>query len=356
MTVPHPAIDSGAGDVIVTETRAEIAYLSEARTDLLVTASAAGRTVALVSDEVTRLTYPMREVLRDCGGRWVVRSIDGTLRDGTDGRRLDSLADAGTYAPLTSADDVAVRFLRPVPADSVQLVINQSVRHRAKDTTLLGATAELLAQELTGAPPAGWGAHEPAVVAWDRGRLTELARRRMPSETVVVVAGTPERPFVGTIKTSRTADGLEETTQLLVGVGAPGSDQARSAIASLPSVFATLGAHQLPLFGLVMGRNGRRDLTFPSVLEAPPTPLGLLLGPPGVRDLRLPVDKLVDQLDARVIGRPRVPGLYFPLGSLDEDGWLALDAVLEAIGHDNVRRALGTDGDPLEGVLRGPRP
>src|SRR5947209_20365665 len=103
MTVPHPAIDSGAGDVIVTETRAEIAYLSEARTDLLVTASAAGRTVALVSDEVTRLTYPMRELLRDCGGRWVVRSIDGTLRDGLDGRRLDSLADAGTYAPLTSA-------------------------------------------------------------------------------------------------------------------------------------------------------------------------------------------------------------------------------------------------------------
>ena len=46
MTAPHPAIDASAGEVIATETRAEIAYLSEARADLLVQASAAHRTVA----------------------------------------------------------------------------------------------------------------------------------------------------------------------------------------------------------------------------------------------------------------------------------------------------------------------
>jgi hypothetical protein len=185
--------------------------------------------------------------------------------------------------------------------------------------------------------------------------LTELARKRMPNETVVMVAGSPERPLVGTLRTARTESGLEETTQLLVGIGAPGSDQARSAIDSLPAVFAALAAHQMPLFGLVMGRHGRRDLTFPSVLEAPPTPLGLLMGPPGVRELGLPVEELTARLGARVVGRPRVPGLYFPLGTLDREGWTALDAVLDAIGHENVRRALGTGG-PFEEVLDGPRP
>jgi Family of unknown function (DUF6177) len=236
----------------------------------------------------------------------------------------------------------------------VQLLISQSVRHKAADTTLLGSTAELFAQELTGALPSGWGAHEPAVSRWDRTRLTELARKRMPNETVVMVAGSPERPLIGTLRAMRTESGLEETTQLLVGIGEPGSDRARSAIDALPSVFAALATHQMPLFGLVMGRHGRQDLTFPSVLEAPPTPLGLLMGPPGVRELGLSVDDLTRRLGARVVGRPRVPGLYFPLGSLDVDGWPALQAVLDAIGHDNVRRALGTGG-AFEGVLDGPR-
>ncbi|WP_028046008.1 DUF6177 family protein [Cellulomonas sp. URHE0023] len=355
MTVSHPAIDSGAGDVIVTETRATIAYLSRSRSDLLATASGHGRTVALVSDEVTRLTFPMREALRRPGRRWVVRGLDGTLRDGLDGRLVRALADAGTNRPLTSADEIADRYARSAFADSVQLVITYSARHRAEETTLLGATAEALALELTGAAPAGWGLHEPAVAAWDRVRLTELSRQRMPSETVTVVAGAPGRPLVGTITAAWTAEGLEETTRLLVGVGAPGGDEARSAIAALPSVFARLGAHEAPLLALVLGRAGRRDLTFPSVREAPPTPLGLLVGPPAVPYLRLPREDLVAGLDTRVIGPPGASGLYFPLGTLEQDGWSALDTVLDAVGHENLA-ALGTSAAPLEEVLRGARP
>ncbi|MDC7121725.1 DUF6177 family protein [Cellulomonas fimi] len=356
MTVPHPALDARAGEVLVTETRAEVAYLSETRADLLVRARADGRRVALVSDEVTRLSYPMREALRDSGGAWVVRGIDGTLRDGSDGRRLSSVGEIATRGPITAAEDVAVRFLRPVAPQSVQLVVSQAVRHRATVDTQLGGTAELFAEDLMGAAPSGWGAHEPAVVAWDRARLTELARNRMPEETTVVVAGTPERPLVGTIRTARTEHGLEETTQLVVGVGAPGSPQARAAIDALPGTFDRLATRSMPLFGLVMGRQGRRDLTFPSVLEAPPVPLAMLVGPPGVRDLGLPVDELVRTLGARVVGRPRVPGLYFPLGTLERDGWQAFDEVLRAIGHDRVREALGAPRGPWEGVLDGPRP
>jgi len=352
---PHPALDRSDGHIVMTETRADIAYLSEARADLLISASDAQRPVVLVSDEVTRLTYPLREALRDAGGTWVVRGIDGTLRDGLDGRRLTRIADAVDRRPVTSVDDIAVRYLRPAHAEAVQLLVSLAVRHKAEATTLLGGATETLTRELTGAPPTGWGAHEPAVLAWDRVRLTELSRSRMPHETTVVVAGSPDRPVIGTIRTARTAQGLEETTQLLLATGPPGSADARAAVARVPTVLAGLADQGMPLFGLVLARTGRRDLTFPSVLEAPPTPVAMLVGPPGVRELGLDAADLAARLDARVVGRPRIPGLVFPLGSFDDPGWPRLDAVLDALGRERIRDILGAAGGQLGEVLDGPR-
>lgn len=352
---PHPALDRSDGHIVMTETRADIAYLSAARADLLISASEAKRPVVLVSDEVTRLTYPLREALRDAGGMWVVRGVDGTLRDGLDGRRLERIADAVDRRPITSVDDIAVRYLRPAAAEAVQLLVSLSVRHKAEATTVLGGVAETLARELTGAPPTGWGAHEPAVLAWDRVRLTELSRGRMPRETTVMVAGSPERPVIGTIRTARTAQGLEETTQLLVAAGPPGSDDARAVVDRVADVLAGIADQGMPLFGLVLARTGRRDLTFPSVLEAPPTPVAMLVGPPGVRELGLDAADLAARLGARVVGRPRIPGLVFPLGSFGDPGWARLDAVLDALGRDRIRAVLGTAGEPLGEVLDGPR-
>lgn len=355
MNAKHPMLDQSDGVILMTETRARIAYLSEARADLLIAAAEVERPLVLVSDEVTRLTYPMREALRDVHGRWVVREVGGTLRDGLSGARLTSIADAVRTGPPSRPEDVSVRFLRPVPAQTVQLVISQSVRHKAAATTILGGAAELFARELTGAAPTGWGAHEPAVVAWDRTRLTEMSRTRMPRETTVMVAGSPDRPMIGTIRASRVDSGLEETTQLMLGVGAPGSDAARDAIGRIPVVMADLTTHQMPLFGLVLARTGQADLSFPSVLEAPPNPVGMLLGPPGVRELGLDVSRMAAELDARVVGRARIPGLYFPLGSFHEPGWAKFDAVLDALGPDRVRQVLGSAGMPIEEALRAPR-
>lgn len=350
---PHPYVDRSSPQVVLTETRATVAYLSEGRADLLVRCVEAGRRPLLVSDEVTRLTYPMREALLDARGAWVVRGIDGTLRDGIDGRRLDAVADAFTTPPPQDPADVAVRFLRPSTPQATQLVVSLSVRHKAAATTVLGATAELLATTLTGAPPTGWGLHEPAGLAWDRASITQAARERMPRDTTVVLAGSVAHPLSGTLRATRTAHGLEETTQLVLGVGAPGSPASAAAVASLGDVAGTLAMQQMPLFGLVMGRQGRADLTFGSVLEAPPVPLGLLLGPPGVRELALDVDDAVARLGARVVGRPRVPGLWFALGGPDQDGWAALDAVTAWLGPERVRAAFGVARP--EGVWRASR-
>ncbi|PYG01784.1 hypothetical protein SAMN05216184_101248 [Georgenia satyanarayanai] len=348
MSVRHPALDAQAGGELVTETRAEIAYLSQSRAELLVTAANEGRRVILVSDEVTRLTYPMQQVLQDMRGCWVVRELGGTLRDGLGGRRLSKVSDVLDDAPIRDRDDVAVRYLRPAAPDTLQLILSQSVRHKAAETTLLGGTAEIFGEALTGSAPTGWGPYEPALRRWNRQELTAVARARAPEDTTLVVSGGTERRLNGTIQVSRTADGLEENTQLMLGVGALHSEAAARAMESLPGTFATLAAHHMPLFGLVMGRTGRQDLSLEPLLAPPPAVLGMLIGPPGVRQLDLDVPALAERFDARVVGRPRIPGLYFPLGGLTEPGWDRLNAVIDALGRDRVSRILDLAGTWME--------
>ena len=364
MTAPHPEIDAELDLAFVTETRAEVAYLSESRASLLDYAAGA-RTVILASGESTRLTYPLREALLDAGGRWVVREPGGTLRDGVDGYRLTSIDDAIARGPITHADDVAEGYLRSARASMVHLVVSLSVRHRSARTTVLGGPAQLISEVLTGAAPTGWGLHEPALVAWDRHRLTEVCRRRMPRETTLIVVGAPPLPVIGTVRAARTAHGLEETTQLVAAIGAPGSEEARHVVERLPDLFAALSTRPLPLFGFVTARTGRDDLTLPSTLEAPASPLGMLLGPPGVRELDLDGAALAERFGGRVLGRPRTPGLYVPLGGFDRSGGSDLDAVLDAIGRERVHAALAVAGSSLalavaggslDGTLRAQRP
>jgi len=272
----------------------------------------------------------------------------GPRRDGLPARRLAGVSDVLAAAPTGAEEDVAVRYPPPAPAETVQLIVSQSVRHKAVDTTVLGGTVEILTEELHGAAPAGWGTYEPALRPWDRGALTELVRGRAPQDTSLVLSGGPDHPVSGTLQLHRTAHGLEETTQLLLAVGAPGSDTARRAIEALPGAFATIAAHHMPLFGLVMARTGRRDLTIDSLLAPPPTALGMLIGPPGVRDLGLDVAALAERFDARVVGRPRIPGLYFPLGGLTDPGWGRLDAVVDHLGRDRVQGIVDAAGTWME--------
>lgn len=351
MSRSHPSIDRSDGHVVVTETRAEVLWLSEARADLLVRSTAAGRAVVVVSDEVTRLTYPLREALQDAGGAWVVRSLDGTLRDGLTGRRLTSVADAVSGAQITDPTDIAVRHLRPQTDPAVQLTVSMSVRHRAADTTLLGGTVEVLAEHMLGVPPTGWGLHEPCATAWDRTRLTELARARTPHETTLVVSGADA--LIGTVRVARTDTGLEETTSALIRAGVPGSAAAEAAAEAVAGVAATLSERHMPLFGLVLARTGRADLTLPAQLEGAPTPVGMLLGPPAVRELALDPAAWTERFGARVLGRPRVPGLWVPLGSMREPGWDRLTDVLTAIGPERVRAVLAPTGAPWQEVMRG---
>ncbi len=190
--------------------------------DLLGRAADVGARPILVTDGLSVVTEAFRQALLDAGGAWVVRGDDG-LRNGLDGRRLDAFPDAVRTGPPRSVDEVAVSFLRPVAPTADQLVVSVSVRHRAAAETVLGTTSELLATELAGAAPTGWGTHEPAGRPWDRRTLTEAARDRMPDPTRFVVVGSAAAPVAFTVTAQRTDQGVEELTTGLLSVGAPGT-------------------------------------------------------------------------------------------------------------------------------------
>ena len=351
--VPHPLADSEGEGTVRTETRAPVVHLSEGRLDLLAKVARAGGRVVLVSDGRSVLTEPMRHALQQVGGRWVVRGSDGQLRDGRSGRRLDRFQDAVTAGPPRSPDDVSLAHLDLRTPTATQLVVSASTRHQARAETLLGGTVERLVRHLGGDVPSGWGTHEPTARTWDRPAMTAHARSRMPRATTYVVTGSPRLPLALDVTARRTDRGVEELVTGLVGIGGIDDDDVTRRLADVPRLLAGMAEVGMPLFGLVMARRGRADLAWPPVLESPPVPVALLIGPPGVRSLGLDVADLGRRFDAAVTGRPRTPGLVVPLGDgVDPAGISRLAEVLDAVGGPDVLRAAGADPVQEEQVRR----
>lgn len=348
----HPLVDSaGAGSVRV-ESRAAVVRLGRAQLDLLRSAASAGARPIVVTDGLSVVTEAFRQALVESGGAWVVRGDDG-LRNGLDGRRLEDFTDAFRFGAPTSVADVAVGFLRPQTPTADQLVVSASVRHRAAEETVLGTTSELLATELAGAPPSGWGTHEPAGRPWDRHALTQAARDRMPEPTRLLVVGSAAAPVALTVTAQRTEQGVEELTTGLLSVGVPGDPVTDMRIAAVPQVLGRLAVTQLPLFALVLRRPGRADLAQAPRLVAPPLPVAMLLGAPAVRQLGLDPDDMRDRFDAVVAGKPRIPALVLPFGRRrDRNPVEDLAAVIDHIGDDRVAEAVGMDDRTREQVQR----
>ena len=374
--VEHPLLDFGGPGFAATETRTPVVFLSEARVNLLAATAAAGKKAVLVTDELSLLTPALAAVWREAGAAWVVRSrsrVGGrlptppeevpvagalptwvrdhpptrhTLREGFSGRRLDSVGDVLTAAPVRGADDVDLGFLRPTPADAVQLSVLVSLRHPARSSTLLGGPAAGLAELVTGRPPRVWGAHEPAGEVWDRETLTTVVRDRMPGPLLTVVSG---EGFAATLTVQRTSSGIEEITEAQLSLGVPSTLAFEDLRRRLLDWLAELTATTMPLVALVLARPGRADLLVPPLLTHPPTPLALLIGPPGVRGMKVDVDALVTRFGALRVGRPRIPGVLFGLGTLGEPGWQRLDEVLGAVGREQVLAATGLAPRHLEG-------
>lgn len=351
----HPLADFRYGDAIFSETRARVVGLSEARAGLLRKVTERSKRLVLLTDERSSLTQPMRDALLGTGGMWVVREATrGKGRDAVTGRSFERVAGATrqtdpptleTTSPvflgetLDGTDPGVVREIeRRRAAPTARLItLSLSVRHSARRSTVLGRAAELALTTLTGAPPTSWGRHEPALVPWDRTVLTADARKRAPEPARLVVVG---RGAIGTVLVRRTKDGIEETTTLELAAGPSGSDAARDVVDRVAGLFDALAEETVPLFFLATTRTGRADLLVPSELQAPPVPLAMLLGPPGVRQLKVDLDEAARRFGAVRVGKRRLPGLRFPLGTFDHADWGTTTEVVRWLEADDVLAAL----------------
>lgn len=283
----------------VQETGDRVVGLTAERAELLRTLSARSERLVLVTDEGSCLTLPLRDALHGTGGRWEVRNVE---------------------------------HHRAAP--SAQLItLTLSVRHSARSTTVLGRTAELAVERLTGAPPTSWGPNEPAVGPWDRTALTAAARERMPEPSRFVIQGAD---VIGTVLVRRTQGGLEEITTLEVAAGPEGSGAARTVVDQVPAVLDALSEETMPLFFFATTRTGRADLLIPPGAQDPPVPLTMLLGPPGVRQLEVDLDEAARRFGAVRVGRRRLPALRFPLDAAGDPGWTQTTAVARWLRAEEV--------------------
>jgi hypothetical protein len=346
-SVRHPLLDfggtfdaqpeTGPTGYAATESRSPVIFLNAGRISLLSQARDEGRRVVLVTDELSYLTPAFAEVWREAGAAWVVRGRNG-LREGFTGRRLSEIGEVFTATGIRGVDEIDLGFLRPSPATAVQVMAVISLRHKAKATTRLGGPVAGLARIAGGAPPRAWGAHEPAGNLWSREGLTSFAQSQMPGTVLVVGVGVR---FRSTVAVQRTNVGIEEITEAHLSLGVPTTVAFEDHRRRLLSYLSELAENSMPLVGLIMARPGREDLLIPAFLQHPPTPMALLIGPPGVRALDISIDQMRRQFGAVSVGRPRIPGLLFSLGSLGEPTWPALDAILSAMGGDQLNEILG---------------
>lgn len=343
-SVRHPLVDEIGIGWIRTESRSRVIHLSQGRGDLFRQSLAHGLKVILVTDEWSNITEPYRQVMSDCGGAWVVRSPDGSVRDGLNGVLLESIEAVLTPHAAKDIGDIGVPFLRPQALDQLEIVATVSTRHKALSSTLLGGALEVLSEELRGEAPSAWGAHEPANLDWDAAALTALARSRMPEDLLALAVGRPQLPMIATIAAARTRHGLEETTRAFIGMGSPGNERITDLEPALTRALLRLDGRGMPLIAFVLARPSSSSQLRASVLPVPAVPLALLIGPPGVKALRLDAERYVREYGAIIVGRPRIPGLLFRLGTLDGGGWERLEGLLNSF--DTAKLAALSDANP----------
>jgi uncharacterized protein DUF6177 len=170
-----------------------------------------------------------------------------------------------------------------------------------------------------------WGTAEPANLLWSRPELTELARRRAPAPTWLVVVGQADRPATATLRIARTKGGVEQDVTLVMGQAGEEAER-EPPDEALRAVAGELSAEHGLVSLLVQRRQARADLTVPPHLEGAPAPIALALGEESVQEIgpnrarRPPLPHPPLRL-----GGTDGPGLYYPVA---EGGWQAFQQLM----------------------------
>lgn len=249
-----------------------------------------GRQSALVTSTGSRLSPFVDAELRRAETTWIVRDGDGNQTDAVTGSRIGEIR----YATGPRMVDAATTADHT--ADG--LVVEAVVRFRATGTVRIGAVAERILRALEVEAPQTWGLAEPLERRWSPADITAAARRVMPEPTLVRAAG-HAAVWIGVRRTPR---GLSESTRVLVPAGAlDGAPD--DAVDAVTAVLTKLFQVELAtLLRYPTSPTGWR----PTGRVPAPTPIALVLGPRGVRQLGLP-GVFPEGVESSFVGRPRLP-------------------------------------------------
>lgn len=333
--IRHPLVDEVTAHSIRVEIHADVVRLSVPLADLFARPVLAGRRLALVTPESSRVTIGLRSALVAAGGVWAVITPHG-YRDGITGvdhASLDQVVAAPRPAddPEAAADSLP-RTVTPAADVTAQLSVDATLLHPASQDTLLGGALEEICRAIGGYQPLSWGRTEPLEMVWDRWVLTQDARHAAPESTRIAVEGDH---FSAAVTARVTENGIEETMAVTADV--PGGEAALdAAVTRLAEALASLTRTGLPTFALVLARQGEIDRCFRPVTYPPPNPVALLIGAPSVRRLELDARDFAEEQDVLVVGRPSRPAYLLPLGDSERSGWDALHDALDSVGSERL--------------------
>lgn len=328
----HPAVS------VVTEKNAVLVQdrpmvpLSSWLVDALAEFGRKGLGLQLVTASTSVITHALRWFLSRRGATWVVRAPDGHYYDGFNGLPLIWEREVGFVTdPEVDADAGPNQAFRALAEEGLgtQLHVDLQVDHPVSSDLELGGSAEMLAERLAGARPALWGVSEPLTREWTPAGVTAMVRNRAPGQSLLIFSGRPggdeTRPFVGSLRVSRTPSGVREHLFFTVGYR-PDEEPELDALKPLARELSVGDG----LRSMTVHRAfGRSDLTYPPRWAGVSVPVGLAVGPEGV--LAAGRDKaLAAPVRGVPFGPPMTPVVWYRIGDgVEPDSWDRFRALME---------------------------
>ncbi|SDN17274.1 DUF6177 family protein [Actinomyces ruminicola] len=349
----HPMLDAQIGNrARITRLPGPVVALTEPLADLLHRTAGGSQRTILVVPEHSAVT-PAFDRLTDATGTIVLVQEDATYRELRSGRLIPQLSQTLEVLDQpqlkVSPRHMVQRDVRP------NLTVSISVYHPARRTTRLGGVVELVAEHLLPDAELSWGGYEPAGAFWERDALTDFCRAHMPTIHLVLAGHSDHGTLTGTITVSRTDNGLEEYVELSLAGATPATAYRDRAMA----LFRTLSTEAKPQFALAMRTYARADTSLPVTMRRPPTPLAVLIGAPGMRQLGVDAAQVASAHGGEATGYGRRRGLLVPLESNFDADWQPLLDLVRTLDGDagNVSRALGVEaGTSTARGAAAPRP
>ncbi|QKD78961.1 MULTISPECIES: DUF6177 family protein [Actinomyces] len=350
----HHYYDAQSGDTgAVTFLDSAVVGFDEGLSDFLsAVRRTSGRVPVLILSDSARITPAFDRLTEMAGALSLIRDGGGyrLMRGGLWAPRV---ADFLTQGP-TSAPSISPRHLIRRPLVDV-LYVSASLYHPAKASAMVGRSVELIAEAFA---PAGevsfsWGRYEPAGAAWDRAGITSLARRKMPAIDLTIALHGEGFTATGTMSVNRTRLGIEEYVELAIAVpGRGASEHEPRALALLRA----LSQETRPQFALVTRTKGFPDTSLPTSARVPASPVAILVGRAGLKQLGVNPSAVAEHHGGTVEGVGKRLNLVVPLTAAAPGDWAPLIQLIKTLdeeGTTTVARVLG-HSDQAESAPGGP--